>query len=86
MLALPKDWSTAVARPMHHGDWLVERAYLGESRRPAAEELAHLWHMVSWRDRLLYAYGHLQMHSGPGSGGLRSRIRYLWSRLRQRTR
>lgn len=85
MLSLPEAWMRAVGEPTRVRDGLVERAYLAEERRPAVEEIAYLWHMSDWGDRLLYLYGHLRMDSGPGSGGLRKRLRYLRSRLRQRT-
>lgn len=85
LLPAPGTWSAAVARPTRQRDRLVERAYLGEHRRPAVEELAYLRAMSSWRDRFLYVYGHLRMDSGPGSGGLLPRLRYLRSRLRQRS-
>jgi len=85
MLPLQSEWSDHLARPTGERQWLVDRAYLGERRRPATEELAFLRQMPGWRDRLLYLYGHLRMDSGPGSGGLRKRLRYLRSRLRQRS-
>lgn len=85
MLPLPEAWSAAMQAPILRRDRLVERAYLTRRRRAAVEELAHLRMMPSWRDRFLYLYGHLQMDSGPGSGGLRKRLRYLRSRLRQRS-
>lgn len=84
MLELPDEWRSAMADPIRQRDRLVDRAYLGEKRRPAAEELAHLRYLPTWRDRLLYLSGHVQMGSGPGGGGVIRRLRYLWSRLRQR--
>lgn len=83
MLPIPEGWSASMVRPIRHRSRLVERAYLGQSRRPAVEELAYLRVLPSWRDRLLYLYGHLRVDAGPGSGGLVPRLRYIWSRLRQ---
>lgn len=85
MLDLPRSWSDAMAIPTRTRDRLVERAYLGDRRRPGLEEVAHLRAMAGWSDRLLYVYGHLRMDSGPGAGGLVPRFRYLRSRFRDRT-
>lgn len=81
-LPVPDRWETAMRAPTARRDTLVERAYLGERRRPVIEELAHLRAMDRWRDRGLYVYGHLRMETGPGAGGLGPRLRYLRSRLR----
>lgn len=85
MLGVPQSWSDAMTEPTRSRDRLVERAYLGDRRRPALEEVAHLRAMSAWSDRLLYLYGHLRMDAGPGAGGLASRLRYLGSRLKDRT-
>lgn len=85
MLPMPEEWERAAAEPTRRRNRLVDRAYLGQQRRPATEELAYLRHISRWRDRMLYLYGHLRMDSGPGSGGLAPRLGYLRSRLRQRT-
>jgi Uncharacterised nucleotidyltransferase len=84
-LDLPPSWSEAMSTPIVRRDQLVEKAYLSDRRRPALEEVAHLRAMSSWSDRALYLYGHLRMDSGPGSGGLGPRLRYLRSRLRDRS-
>ncbi len=85
-LEIPGVWVRAMDRTIRRRARLIEYAYLGPRRRPVLEELAHLWYLGSWKDRLLYTYGHFRMDSGPGSASVRSRIRYLWSRLHQRTR
>lgn len=85
MLRIPEAWIPGRSRATSHlmGVGLIDYAYLGPSRRLGAEELVHLRHLPSWRDRLLYAYGHLRVDHGKGSGGLRHRLRYLRSRLRE---
>jgi hypothetical protein len=83
LLPVPATWNAAAQKSPRKRDRLIEYAYLGEDRRPAAEELAHLWHLSNWGDRFLYLYGHLKMDSGRGSD-LTARLRYLRSRLRDR--
>lgn len=83
-LGVPPAWVEAMHSPLGPRDRLVEWAYLGDRRRPVIEEVAHLRAMDRWSDRALYLYGHLHMDAGPGSGGLRNRLRYLRSRLHDR--
>lgn len=83
-LEVPGVWVDAAELPVRRRDRLLERAYLGDRRRPVVEEVAHLRAMGRWTDRALYLYGHLRMDTGPGAGGARNRLRYLRSRLQDR--
>jgi hypothetical protein len=83
LLPVPASWRAEAQSALRERGRLVEYAYLGKGRRPAAEELAHLRHLPTWSDRFLYLYGHLRMDSGRGFG-MTARLRYLWSRMRDR--
>ena len=80
------EWSRAMRRPMGRRDRLVERAYLGRSRRPVTEELAYLRLLPGWGHRWRYATGYFAV--GPdyaaqhGRSGVRAQMRYVASKLR----
>lgn len=57
-LPLPHEWAVEMSTPTTNRDRIVERAYLGDSRRLAWEEAAHL-RRLGWRERAVYVSGHL---------------------------
>jgi hypothetical protein len=87
-LPLPDGWADAFRTPPVRRSWLVDRAYLGERRRPITEELAHLRHLPGTRDRASYVWGLLapgaEYRAAQGRRGVRAQLRYLWGRLRSR--
>ncbi len=87
-LPLPDGWAAAFRAPAARRSWLVDRAYLGERRRPLTEELAHLRHLPDTRDRASYLWGLVapgaEYRAVKGRRGVRSQLRYLWQRLRSR--
>ncbi len=57
-LDVPVEWRETIGRPYQRRDLLVDRAYLGDTRRPLVEELAYLRLMTGWRDRWRYLHGY----------------------------
>jgi hypothetical protein len=88
-LSIPAQWTTAMESPIRQRDRLVERAYLGQRRRAAFEELAYLRLLRSWKDRWLYIGGYFLADDSsahqPMARSLISNTRYLWSRLSERS-
>jgi hypothetical protein len=89
-LDLPTAWSDAMRRPTHHRDILVDRAYLGDLRRPLAAEFAYLRLLHGWRDRWRYIRGYFATDpdyaAQHGRSGVRAQAKYLLSKLRSRMR
>ena len=87
-LDVHEHWADAMRRPIRHRDRLVDRAYLGEGRRPVVEELAHLRLLPSWKERLTYTSGYFSTDSDyaaqHGRSGFRAQARYVISKLRSR--
>jgi hypothetical protein len=87
-LPLPDGWADAFRAPAVRRSWLVDRAYLGERRRPLSEELAHLRHLPDNRDRATYLWGLVapgaEYRAVKGRRSVRAQLRYLWQRLRSR--
>lgn len=85
---VPTEWLVAMRKPTRQRDRLVERAYLGEQRRPLTEELAHLRLLHHWRDRSRYVAGYLstdaEYAAQHGRSGTAAQVRYLVSKLRSR--
>lgn len=88
-LPVPIEWQRSFAalhgRRRRH---LIDLAYLGRTRRPFIEEVAHLAAIPGWTARRNYLAGYLatdhDYSDQTGRTGLRAQLRYLWSRLRSR--
>lgn len=87
-LPLPDEWTVALGRSRRSRSRLVDHAYLGDARRPGAEEIAHLVSIPGWAARRRYLAGYLRTDpdyaAQTGRSGLRAQASYLWSRLRDR--
>jgi hypothetical protein len=88
-LGVHEEWVEAMRRPIRRRDRLVDRAYLGNSRRPMIEELAYLRLLPTWNDRWRYATGYLSTGSDyeaqhGRSSGL-TQARYVVSKLRSKS-
>lgn len=85
-LPVPDAWRSAVLDPTRHRNTLVDRAYLGPDRRPAAEELAYVQLLPTWRDRARYLRGYFATDPDYAErkrrSGVVAQARYLWTRLR----
>jgi hypothetical protein len=88
-VAIPPTWEEAMAVPPRTRPRLVDAAYLSARRRPVLEELAYLRLLPGWRARRRYLSGYFLIEAQGAGGGqrdpLRGRVRYLWSRLTQRS-
>jgi hypothetical protein len=88
-LEVPSPWTDAMRRPIRHRDHLLDRAYLGEHRRPIAQEVAFLRLLSGRGNRLRYLRGYFttspEYVARYGRSGAVAQARYVLAKLRSHT-